>query len=174
MTRTSSARAGRFPTLGVAVTYVVANPSSYAWPDATRPQPTGDGAPESAKGAWETEKVHTGFSYGVFDASAQLQAQHPMVKGIVGRGNMAFLRELLHDVQRELGPLLIPETMHQVVQQLQDPPARFLSLGIALAHGLLEICQLLFLLTGLLHQHLDAIQTGTIGNGRRHHCLIRC
>jgi len=57
-------------TLGVAVTYVIANPSSYAWPDATRPQPTGDGAPESAKGAWETEKAHTGFSYGVFDASA--------------------------------------------------------------------------------------------------------
>jgi pimeloyl-ACP methyl ester carboxylesterase len=57
-------------TLGVAVTYVVANPSSYAWPDATRPQSVGDGAPESAKGAWETEKVHTGFSYGAFDASA--------------------------------------------------------------------------------------------------------
>src|SRR5262250_342900 len=40
--------------LGVPVTYVVANPSSYAWPDATRPQPTADAAPETAKGAWET------------------------------------------------------------------------------------------------------------------------
>src|SRR5207237_9852313 len=49
---------------------------------------------------------------GVFDASTQLQAQHPMVKGIVGRGKTAFLLELLHDVQRELCPLLIPETMH--------------------------------------------------------------
>ena len=38
-------------TLGVPVTYVVANPSSYAWPDATRPQPVDDGAPDSAKGA---------------------------------------------------------------------------------------------------------------------------
>jgi pimeloyl-ACP methyl ester carboxylesterase len=57
-------------TLGVAVTYVVANPSSYAWPDATRPQPVGDAAPDQAKGAWETEKAHTGFSYGAFDASA--------------------------------------------------------------------------------------------------------
>jgi pimeloyl-ACP methyl ester carboxylesterase len=57
-------------TLGVPITYVVANPSSYAWPDATRPQPTADAAPESAKGAWETEKVHTTFSYGAFDASA--------------------------------------------------------------------------------------------------------
>src|SRR2546421_125076 len=45
--------------LGVPITYVVANPSSYAWPDATRPQPTGDAAPDSAKGAWETENVHT-------------------------------------------------------------------------------------------------------------------
>jgi pimeloyl-ACP methyl ester carboxylesterase len=57
-------------TLGVAVSYVVANPSSYAWPDSARPQPVDDGAPESAKGAWETEKVHTKFSYGPFDASA--------------------------------------------------------------------------------------------------------
>src|SRR4051812_38374197 len=56
-------------TLGVPVTYVVANPSSYAWPDATRPQPIDDGAPEQAKGAWETEKVHTAFSYGAFDAA---------------------------------------------------------------------------------------------------------
>jgi pimeloyl-ACP methyl ester carboxylesterase len=46
-------------TLGVAVSYVVANPSSYAWPDSTRPQPVDDAAPENAKGAWETEKVHT-------------------------------------------------------------------------------------------------------------------
>ena len=57
-------------TLGVPVTYVVANPSSYAWPDATRPQPAGDAAADAAKGAWESEKVHTGFSYGAFDASA--------------------------------------------------------------------------------------------------------
>jgi pimeloyl-ACP methyl ester carboxylesterase len=57
-------------TLGVPVTYVVANPSSYAWPDATRPQATGDGAPDAAKGAWETENVHANFSYGAFDASA--------------------------------------------------------------------------------------------------------
>ena len=57
-------------TLGVPISYVVANPSSYAWPDATRPLATGDATPDSAKGAWETEKVHTGFSYGAFDASA--------------------------------------------------------------------------------------------------------
>jgi pimeloyl-ACP methyl ester carboxylesterase len=57
-------------TLGVPITYVVANPSSYAWPDATRPQMTGDAAVDAAKGAWETEKVHTNFTYGPFDASA--------------------------------------------------------------------------------------------------------
>jgi pimeloyl-ACP methyl ester carboxylesterase len=56
--------------LGVPVRYVVANPSSYAWPDATRPQMAGDAAVEAAKGAWESEKVHTNFSYGPFDASA--------------------------------------------------------------------------------------------------------
>jgi pimeloyl-ACP methyl ester carboxylesterase len=57
-------------TLGVPVRYVVANPSSYAWPDATRPQLTGDAAPDAAKGAWESEKVHTNFSYGSYGASA--------------------------------------------------------------------------------------------------------
>lgn len=57
-------------TLGVAISYVVANPSSYAWPDATRPLSTDDAAPDAAKGAWNTEEVHTKFSYGAFDASA--------------------------------------------------------------------------------------------------------
>lgn len=57
-------------TLGVTVTYVVANPSSYAWPDATRPTPTDDAAPENARGAWSTETPHTNFTYGPFDARA--------------------------------------------------------------------------------------------------------
>ncbi len=57
-------------TLGVPVTYVVANPSSYAWPDATRPTATDDGTPENAKAAWNLETVHAKFSYGPFDASA--------------------------------------------------------------------------------------------------------
>jgi pimeloyl-ACP methyl ester carboxylesterase len=55
-------------TLGVPITYVVANPSSYAWPAATRPLPADDGAPENAKLAWNTENVHTKFSYDTFDA----------------------------------------------------------------------------------------------------------
>lgn len=57
-------------TLGVPINYVVANPSSYAWPDATRPQAVDDARPDNAKEAWETEEVHTKFSYGPFDASA--------------------------------------------------------------------------------------------------------
>jgi pimeloyl-ACP methyl ester carboxylesterase len=56
--------------LDVAVTYVVANPSSYAWPSATRPLPAGDATPDRAKGAWNTDKPHTNFSYGPFDGSA--------------------------------------------------------------------------------------------------------
>ena len=56
-------------TLGVAVTYVVANPSSYAWPDATRPLPVDDASPENAAKGWNTETPHTKFSYGPFDAT---------------------------------------------------------------------------------------------------------
>lgn len=56
-------------TLGTPVTYVVANPSSYAWPDATRPLPEGDAAPAAAAAGWKSETPHTGFTYGAFDAA---------------------------------------------------------------------------------------------------------
>jgi pimeloyl-ACP methyl ester carboxylesterase len=55
--------------LGVAVSYVVANPSSYAWPDATRVLPIDDGQAENAVSGWKEEKPHTKFSYGPFDSS---------------------------------------------------------------------------------------------------------
>ena len=57
-------------TLGVPVSYVVANPSSYAWPDATRPQAVDDALPANATLGWREEKAHTRFSYGAFDAAA--------------------------------------------------------------------------------------------------------
>lgn len=56
-------------TLGVPVTYVVANPSSYSWPDATRPLPTGDAVAATAKDGWESETPHGAFEYGPFEAS---------------------------------------------------------------------------------------------------------
>jgi pimeloyl-ACP methyl ester carboxylesterase len=55
--------------LGVPVSYVVANPSSYAWPDATRPLPVDDAAPENAALGWKTEAPHTNFSYGAYQPS---------------------------------------------------------------------------------------------------------
>ena len=57
-------------TLGVPLTYVVANPSSYAWPDVTRPLPVEDAAPANAALGWKEEKPHTNFSYGPFEAVA--------------------------------------------------------------------------------------------------------
>jgi len=56
-------------TLRVPVTYAVANPSSYAWPDATRALPIDDGAPQNAVAGWKEETPHTRFSYGPFDAA---------------------------------------------------------------------------------------------------------
>jgi pimeloyl-ACP methyl ester carboxylesterase len=56
--------------LGVPVSYVVANPSSYAWPDATRPLPVDDATAENAALGWKTETPHTNFSYGPYQASA--------------------------------------------------------------------------------------------------------
>ena len=61
-------------TLGVPVTYVVANPSSYAWPDAIRPLAQGDADPAAAKEGWNQRDQtplppHTGYTFGPFDAT---------------------------------------------------------------------------------------------------------
>jgi len=62
-------------TLGVPVTYVIANPSSYAWPDATRPLAQDDADPVKAKDGWSLDASaavlppHTQFTFGPFDAT---------------------------------------------------------------------------------------------------------
>ena len=56
-------------TLSVPVTYAIANPSSYAWPDASRVLPVDDGAPVNAIQGWKEETPHTHFSFGPFDAA---------------------------------------------------------------------------------------------------------
>lgn len=55
--------------LGIKISYVVANPSSYAWPVSTRPLPVDDGLPANAVLGWKDEQPHTNFTYGPFDAS---------------------------------------------------------------------------------------------------------
>ena len=56
-------------TLGVPVFYAIANPSSYAWPDASRVLPADDGAPQNAVLGWKEESPHTHLSFGSFDAA---------------------------------------------------------------------------------------------------------
>lgn len=59
-------------TPGVAISYVVANPSSYAWPSAERPLPVGTAKPDSAdKEALgpNGEKVNQNFTFGAFDTT---------------------------------------------------------------------------------------------------------
>ncbi len=56
----------------VQVSYVVANPSSYAWPSAVRPLPEGDANPVDAyKASLEphAEEVHSNYTYGAFDVA---------------------------------------------------------------------------------------------------------
>lgn len=57
---------------GVSLSYVVANPSSYAWPVALRPLPVGDADPATADkealGPRGT-KVNSEFTYGPFDST---------------------------------------------------------------------------------------------------------
>ena len=57
---------------GVSLSYVVANPSSYAWPASVRPLPVGDADTTDAYKASlgrDAERVHTNFTYGAFDAA---------------------------------------------------------------------------------------------------------
>lgn len=58
--------------VGVEMTYVVANPSSYAWPAAVRPLPIGDAdsatANKEAMGK-NGEKVNGNFTFGAFDTT---------------------------------------------------------------------------------------------------------
>ena len=60
-------------TLGVPVSYAVANPSSYAWPDPQRTLPIDDAEPAAAKDGWSLQpdtSVHAKFSFGPYDAAA--------------------------------------------------------------------------------------------------------
>ena len=60
------------PVPGITMSYVVANPSSYAWPVAERPLPVGHadpmGADKEALGE-DGEKVNGNFQFGPFDAT---------------------------------------------------------------------------------------------------------
>ncbi len=57
-------------TVGVKVRYVIANPSSYAWPAPTRLVPEGVGSPGAAHAAWKDEATaHGGFTFAPFDAA---------------------------------------------------------------------------------------------------------
>jgi pimeloyl-ACP methyl ester carboxylesterase len=64
---------------GVTISYVVANPSSYAWPAAVRPLPEGGANPATADkealGA-NGEKVNTQFTYGPFDSTTVPNYNH--------------------------------------------------------------------------------------------------
>jgi pimeloyl-ACP methyl ester carboxylesterase len=56
-------------TLGVPVSYVVANPSSYSWPAAVRPAASGDAEPADAKDGWKSESAHSRFTFAANDAA---------------------------------------------------------------------------------------------------------
>jgi pimeloyl-ACP methyl ester carboxylesterase len=59
-------------TPGVSISYAVANPSSYAWPAAVRPLPTGNADPTDAykeSMGRNAEKVNTDFTFGPFDST---------------------------------------------------------------------------------------------------------
>ena len=72
--------------LGIQMSYVVANPSSYPWPDATRPLPVADGHPSVAEQAWQDQAPHGQFKFGAADAAQCADFNHwPL--GLAGRNS---------------------------------------------------------------------------------------
>jgi hypothetical protein len=84
--------------LGAPLVYVVANPSSYAWPDASRPAPVEDAAPAAAAGAWASEALHTHFAFAPFDA-ARAPAFNHWPYGLEGRTG-GYTRDMSDDALR--------------------------------------------------------------------------
>jgi pimeloyl-ACP methyl ester carboxylesterase len=100
-----------FNTPGVSVSYVVANPSSYAWPVAERPLPVGNadpnGADKEALGP-NGEKVNTNFTFGAFD-SAKAPRYNRWPSGLANRTGYAA------------GP-----SDQQLIKQLVERPTTYL------------------------------------------------
>ncbi|HMA19510.1 MAG TPA: alpha/beta fold hydrolase [Gemmatimonadaceae bacterium] len=74
-------------TLGTSISYVVANPSSYAWPASVRPLPVGNANPATAdKEALGPDgtKVNAQFTYGPFDSTKAPTFNH-WPTGLEGR-----------------------------------------------------------------------------------------
>lgn len=98
-------------TPGVSLSYVVANPSSYAWPSAERPLPVGNadpvGADKEALGP-NGEKVNTNFTFGAFD-STKAANYNRWPSGLENR------------VGYSVGP-----TNEQLVRQLVERPTTYL------------------------------------------------
>jgi hypothetical protein len=55
----------------------------------------------------------------MLDAAGQLQAQHPVVEGIMGLGKVAFCCKLRDDCHRHVRPLLIAQPRHAMMSQRQ-------------------------------------------------------
>lgn len=71
-------------TLGIEMSYVVANPSSYPWPDTSRPLPVADAHPSAAEQSWQDEAPHGQFKFGAADAAQCADFNHwPL--GLTGR-----------------------------------------------------------------------------------------
>lgn len=98
-------------TPGVSLSYVVANPSSYAWPTPLRPLPAGDADPAIADRAplvRDGDKVHTRFEYGPFDTT-RAPSYNRWPSGLDDRSGYAA-----------------PMTKEQLVKQLVDRPTTYL------------------------------------------------
>jgi pimeloyl-ACP methyl ester carboxylesterase len=87
--------------LGIAISYVVANPSSYAWPAAVRPELSGDAAPEAAALGWRSETPHTAFTYGAFDGT-KVETYDVWPYGLEGRTGGYTARTSDDQLRRQL------------------------------------------------------------------------
>ena len=94
--------------LGIEMSYVVANPSSYPWPDTARPLPIEDAHPSAAEQAWEDEFPHGRFKFGAVNAGQCPEFNHwPF--GLEGR-NSPYIRAIAD---------------HELITQLTQRPTTY-------------------------------------------------
>ncbi len=77
-------------TPGVAISYVVANPSSYAWPTAMRPLPSGDADPTDAY----REALGDNGAYLYFAGSTARSTSIPPLPGLAASAGSCGIMEV--------------------------------------------------------------------------------
>src|SRR5215207_11637229 len=102
-----------------------------------------------------------------FKQSRPLYSEHPIIKGIVGLGELSFLFSLHYQLDHDLRARLIRELVFEMVEHFSESGTRLLHLGVTCLYGGFQILFLCFATIGLLNLHPTPINQCSIAHHRR-------